>query len=254
MSETRRPRSGEARSERLGAGEGGTGRRRARAEGRQIAGGRDGVGQPRATRKRLSARERRSAILDAALEVFASRGYHASSIDDIAGAAGISKALIYEHFRSKEDLHLELLQANAAELFERLAAAVPAAEPGEARLRAGLEAFFAYVAERRDAWRMLFREAADAEVSAALDRVIEQVTAMVAGLIAAEPVSGPGGDRAERQSSIRMLAQMLVGGLQSLANWWSDNQEVPRERMVELAMDFAWLGLERLRAGERWAA
>jgi AcrR family transcriptional regulator len=216
---------------------------------KSLVGGNRGTG-----RKRLSAEQRRAAILDAALEVFAGRGYHASSIDDIASAAGISKALIYEHFRSKEDLHLELLQANAAELFERLAAAVPAAEPGEARLRAGLEAFFAFVEERRDAWRMLFRQSADAEMSAALERVIEQVTAMVAGLIAAEPVDGPREDAAERQRSIRMIAQMLVGAVQSLANWWSDHQDVPRDRMVEQVMDFVWVGLERLRAGERWAA
>ena len=207
-----------------------------------------------AVRKRLSAEQRRATILGAALEVFASRGYHASSIDDIAGAAGVSKALIYEHFRSKEDLHLELLQQNAADLFERLATAVPAAEPGEDRLRAGLEAFFTFVEERRGAWRMLFRESADAEVSAALDRVVEQVTAMVAGLIAAEPRTDPGDDEARREEGIRMLAQLLVGATQSLANWWSEHQEVPRERLVEIVMDFAWVGLDRLRAGERWSA
>jgi AcrR family transcriptional regulator len=204
-------------------------------------------------RKRLTALERRAGILDAAQEVFAQRGYHASSIDDIARTAGVSKALIYEHFSSKEELHLELLQSNAAALFERLAAGVPAEEPGEARLRAGLGAFFAFVEERRGAWRLLFREAADAEVSAALDRVVAQVTGVVAALIAEEPArSPPGVSEADRQLAIRMLAQMLVGAMQSLANWWSDHQEVPRERLVELAMDFTWLGLERLRAGERW--
>ena len=204
------------------------------------------------TRKRLTGGERREAILGAALEVFANRGYHASSIYDIAGAAGVSKALIYEHFRSKEDLHLELLQSNAADLFERIAAVVPAAEPGEERLRAGLEAFFSFVEERREAWRMLFRESADAEVSAALDRVVEQVTAMVAGLIAAEPQAGPRMSESQRQVATRMLAQMLVGAVQSLANWWSDHQSVPRKRIVEIVMDFAWVGLERVRAGERW--
>ena len=53
-------------------------------------------------RKRLSGEERRAAILDSALAVFAERGYHASSIDDIAREGGISKALIYEHFASKQ--------------------------------------------------------------------------------------------------------------------------------------------------------
>jgi AcrR family transcriptional regulator len=52
-------------------------------------------------RKRLTAGERRAAIQSSALEVFAERGYHTSSIDDIARTAGISKALIYEHFASK---------------------------------------------------------------------------------------------------------------------------------------------------------
>jgi hypothetical protein len=45
---------------------------------------------------------------------------------------------------------------------------------------------------------------------------------------------------------------MLVGGTQSMANWWTSNPEAPREQMVAIAMDFAWLGLERLSRGERW--
>ncbi|MDX6675402.1 MAG: hypothetical protein QOH11_2820, partial [Solirubrobacteraceae bacterium] len=49
----------------------------------------------------MPAGERRAAILDAAMNVFADRGYHASSIDEIAREAGVSKALIYEHFASK---------------------------------------------------------------------------------------------------------------------------------------------------------
>ena len=47
---------------------------------------------------------------------------------------------------------------------------------------------------------------------------------------------------------------MLVGAVQTMANWWADNREVPREQLVESAMDFAWLGLDRLSRGERWTA
>ena len=39
-----------------------------------------------------------------------------------------------------------------------------------------------------------------------------------------------------------------------MANWWTDHPEAPREQWCEIAMDFAWLGLERLRRGERWSA
>src|SRR6478609_7719805 len=90
------------------------------------------------SRKRLSAEDRRAAILDAALEVFSRRGYNGASIDEIATAAGISKALIYEHFPSKKDLHVSLLERHVGEIFERLAQSAATPEPGEVRLRAGV--------------------------------------------------------------------------------------------------------------------
>src|SRR5690349_24667891 len=93
------------------------------------------------TRKRLSAEDRRSAILDAALEVFSRRGYNGASIDEIATAAGISKALIYEHFPSKKDLHVSLLERHTQEIFIRLAQTADTQEPGEVRLRNGVNAF-----------------------------------------------------------------------------------------------------------------
>jgi AcrR family transcriptional regulator len=198
----------------------------------------------------MPAGERRAAILDAAMNVFADRGYHASSIDEIAREAGVSKALIYEHFASKQALWASLLDTQAAEIFRRLAAGAATAEPGEVRLRSGVDAFLTFVEERRGAWRMLFREAADPEVAAFLDRIRSQVAGVVAALIAAEPAASPD-DRADRRQAIEMLAEQLVGAVQALANWWADHQEVPRAELVDAVMDFAWIGLERMRAGER---
>jgi len=205
-------------------------------------------------RRRLSAEERRAGILDAALAVFSARGYHASSIDDIAREAGISKALIYEHFASKQELYAHLLERNAEALFARLGAALEGVEveSGAARLAAGLDAFFAFVEERRDAWRILFRDAADPETAAVLDRVLEQITAVVAGLIAQDPGARELGGEGGGEGPVRLLAVMLVGAAQSVANWWADHQDVPREQILEIVMDFAWVGLERLSAGERW--
>src|SRR5436853_7505996 len=115
----------------------------------------------RPPRKRLSAEDRRSAILDAALEVFSRRGYNGASIDGIAQAAGISKALIYEHFPSKRDLHVSLLEAEIEVVFARLAESAATSEPGEVRLRHGVDAFLRWVEERGDAFRMLFRDAVE---------------------------------------------------------------------------------------------
>ena len=204
-----------------------------------------------ATRRRISAEERRGLILGAALEVFADRGYHGSSIDEIAHAAGVSKALIYEHFPSKRDLHISLLEQHIQEIFERLATAAATSDPGEVRLEAGVNAFLEFVETRRDAFRMLFRDAVESDVAEMLMRVQQQVGAAVAGLIASEPREERGDPEASAQA-IEMLGQLLTGAVQSLALWWGEHEEVPRQQLVRVVMDFAWLGLERLRAGERW--
>jgi AcrR family transcriptional regulator len=185
---------------------------------------------------------RREAILAAAEEVFAGSGYHGASLDDIAQAAGISKALIYEHFASKRELHASLINAHVEEIFERLQANAAAGQPGEQRLRGGIDAFLSFVEEHREAWRALFRDAADPEVADVIERVQAQATAVIAALIAADPEAPHDGERA-----IEMHAALLSGAVQSLANWWYDNQDVPREQLVERAMDFCWIGIDRLR-------
>ncbi len=141
-------------------------------------------------------------------------------------------------------------------LFSALAEAVSdAGTSAAARLATGLDAFYGFVEEHRVAWRMLFREAADPEAMVLLGRVTAQVTAVVAGLIAEDPGARRGDDdEATREHRIHVLAQMLVGSVQSLANWWEDHRDVPRELIVGMTMDYAWLGLQRLSQGERWTA
>ncbi|MFO1147935.1 MAG: TetR/AcrR family transcriptional regulator [Alsobacter sp.] len=64
-------------------------------------------------RQKMSPELRRAAILDAALDVFSSRGYAEARLDDIAAAAAIGKGTIYLHFRDKQDLFEQLLKSAA---------------------------------------------------------------------------------------------------------------------------------------------
>jgi AcrR family transcriptional regulator len=185
---------------------------------------------------------RREAILAAAEEVFARRGYHGAALEDIAQTAGISKALIYEHFASKRELHTALIDAYVEEIFQRLQASAATGPPGEERLRGGIDAFLSFVEEHREAWRALFRDAADPEVGDVIERVQAQATAVIAALIAADPDAPR-----ESEQAIEMHAALLSGAVQSLANWWHDHQDVPRARLVDRTMDFCWVGIDRLR-------
>ena len=208
--------------------------------------------QQRPARKRLSAEDRRGTILDAALEVFSRRGYNGASIDEIAQAAGISKALIYEHFPSKKDLHVSLLERHTQEIFVALGRTADTDEPGEVRLHNGVRAFFEWVDTHSQAFRLLFRDTFEAEVADVLNRLQNQATGAIAALIAAEPAQLPRSvDPAEFALGIEAMAQQLSGSVQSLAIWWQQHPEVEREWLVDRVMDYAWIGLERVRAGER---
>jgi AcrR family transcriptional regulator len=195
-----------------------------------------------APRRRMPAPLRREGILAAAEEVFARRGYHGAALDDNAQTAGISKALIYEHFASKRELHASLVNAHVEEIFQRLQASAGVDRPGEERLRGGIDAFLSFVEEHREAWRALFRDAADPEVGDVIERVQAQATAVIAALIAADPDAPR-----ESEQAIEMHAALLSGAVQSLANWWHDHQDVPRARLVDRTMDFCWVGIDRLR-------
>ena len=201
----------------------------------------------------MAARDRRALILDAAREAFAEGGYHSTSLEDVAVRAGVSKALLYEHFDSKRDLHAAMLEAHVRDLLERIGAALTDAEPGEERLRAGLEAFFSYLEERRGAAAILLRNTGDPEVLDWLNRFRDGVAAAIITLMT-EEVRELFGDEQELSRTVEMVAQQLIGAIQGLTDWWSEHREVPRDQVIATAMDFAWVGLDRISRGERWAA
>jgi AcrR family transcriptional regulator len=200
----------------------------------------------------MSAADRREAILDAARGAFADRGFHETSLDAVAERAGVSKALLYEHFSSKRELYVAMLEMHVHELVERISAAVSGAEPGEPRMRAGLEAFFGFVEERRGAWRIMFRNSDDPDVSVRLDRLRDEVAAAIVQLMS-EEAAAKGLDFPKMPQMVEMIAQQIVGAMQSLADWWDLHRDVPRDEVLQVAMDFAWVGQERLSRGERWS-
>jgi AcrR family transcriptional regulator len=199
----------------------------------------------------MAAADRRVAILDAARSAFADRGFHQTSLDAVAERAGISKALLYEHFASKRELFGAMLEMHVEELVQRINHAVATAEPGEARLHAGLEAFFGFVEERRGAWRIMFRNPGDPDVLEAISRVRNEVAAAIVQVMS-EEAAIKGLESDNLPVMVEMVAQQLVGAMQSLADWWDMNRKVPKDEVIQAAMDFAWVGQEQLSQGRRW--
>ncbi len=206
-----------------------------------------------APRRRLPAAERRELILEAALDAFADTGYHQTSLEEVARRAGVSKALIYDHFSSKQELYRELLETYVHELLDRVgSAAMSIPEGGEVRLIAGLEGFLEFVDERRDAWRMLIRNRASDDVADSFERLFDEVAAMIGSLMAEDmpPTILPEG--VEFDLVVEATSRQLVGSITSIANWWDEHRAIPRDQVMAMIMEFAWVGLERASAGERW--
>ena len=137
---------------------------------------------------RLPAHERRRQLLDTALEVFAADGFHATSMNDVAEAAGVTKPVLYQHFTSKRQLYLELLEDVGTQLGDIIADAVRSAGGPHEQVERGFAAYFHFVSDRRSAYQLLFGGGSrrDAEFADAVRKVEEHLATSVATLIDAD--------------------------------------------------------------------
>jgi AcrR family transcriptional regulator len=84
----------------------------------------------------------RRALIDAATRLFAERGYADTSIDEVAGAARVTRGALYHHFASKQEIFGAVCDAVDAVVVDRVRAAAATTGPGEERLRRLVDAYF----------------------------------------------------------------------------------------------------------------
>ena len=205
----------------------------------------------RPPRRRLTAQARRELIEQAASELFAERGYQATSIDEIAKRAGVTAPVVYDHFASKQDLHRHLLERHYAELRLLWREQLGGEDPPARRIPRAIDAWFAYVEAHPYAWRMLFRDTTgEPEVRAIHDEVVAQSRAAVMPLFLRE--RGIEDAAAVETEALDMAWEVMRAVLQGLALWWYEHRHVPREQVVATAMNALWIGFERVLAGEAW--
>src|SRR3954464_742276 len=114
---------------------------------------------------RMPRNARRVQLLDAALEVFVAQGYHSAAMDDIAERAGVSKPVLYQHFPSKLELYLALLDAACDQVIANCRQALASTHDNKTRVAAAMAAFYDYVADERGAFRLVFESDLTSETS-----------------------------------------------------------------------------------------
>jgi len=191
-------------------------------------------------------------MLEVGTRVFARRGYHGASMDEIADGAGISKPMLYAYFDSKEGLFLACMQRARAQLFEAINEGADAGAAPDEQLWLGTCAFLWFVEDRRDSWTVLLGEAAaGAEPFAREGAKVRRQLARGVGTLLGAAAAAEGADT-DALEATEPLARALIGAGESLASWWAENPTVPRETVARLLMNFAWMGFGDLVRGERW--
>lgn len=186
---------------------------------------------------RLPRNARRAVLLGAAQDIFAVNGYHATAMDEIAERAGVSKPVLYQHFPSKLELYLALVQTHVDELVRLVVDAIASTPDNKRRVRAAIGAYFDFVDREGQAFRLVFES--DLRTEPAVQAAIDQANTACAEAIARVISSDAGLD--ERQA--RLLAVGWVGLSQVAArSWLASDRQVPKEEAVELLSAFAWKG------------
>jgi AcrR family transcriptional regulator len=188
---------------------------------------------------RLPRDQRRAQLLDAANEVFTSKGFHAAAMDDIAEAAGVSKPVLYQHFPSKLDLYLALLDSSCERLVEIVTEALASTDHNADRVVATMGAFYEFVSSSAGEFRFVFESdlTGEGRVQQRLWRVNDEIADAIAAVIS-EDTALPGAES-------KLLAISLVGIAQVSARYWvsGDSAKIPLDEAKQLVSSLAWRGI-----------
>jgi AcrR family transcriptional regulator len=205
-------------------------------------------------RRRLTAEARRRQLFDVALTLFAEHGYAATTMDDIAEAAGVTKPLVYQHFASKRALYLELMDVFSHEIVAAIVQASEAADGPRRQVELGFAAYFELMLADERAFRLLYGRDApdDHELGAALRRVEETIAEAIDPLI----------DAGLEPEHRLLLAHAVVGMAEGASRHWLDRHHASSgaengaerddgaadeaARLATRLADFAWAGLRQV--------
>jgi len=193
-------------------------------------------------RRRMRAPERRAQLLEVARKLFGTGGYHQVSMDAVAREAGVTKPILYDHFPSKRELYLALLDVDLTSLHDRVRAALDAPIGNRERIRSSFQAYFDFVDEHAEGFRLLMQETVGAEDD--FRQHVEAFRALilseVADLIVRESQGRLGRVHAET------VALALIGMVENVAQRRPGASRAERAAALETVVQLAWRGITGL--------
>jgi AcrR family transcriptional regulator len=186
--------------------------------------------------------ERKAQLLAVARKVFGRKGFHGVSMDDVAREAGVTKPILYDHFSSKEALYLALLDADSVALEERIREALAAPTGNRERIRASFQAYFDFVDEHAEGFRLLMQETVGTDDlnRSNVGEVRDHIMREVSNLIVRESQGRIDQEEADT------VALGLVGMVETAARRDPGGPKERRHRAVDTLVRLAWRGITAL--------
>ena len=186
----------------------------------------------------MSAQQRREQLLSVGKALFASRGYEAVTVEEIAAAAEVSKPVVYEHFGGKEGLYAVVVDREMQALLQRITDALTGDHPRLLLEQAGM-ALFDYIEGDTDGFRILVRDSPVPTGNFA--SLIVEIAGKVEYLMAKQFKT-----RGFNTKLAPMYSQMLVGMVALTGQWWLDVRKPDKDEVVAHLVNLTYNGFSHL--------
>jgi len=195
------------------------------------------------SRSRMTGKQRREQLIEVGRRLFAEKGFEATTVEEIASKASVSKPVVYEHFGGKEGLYAVVVDREIRTLLDGITSALSAETTSRGLLEAAALSLLDYIEGSTDGFRILVRDSPAGQSTGSFASLLGDVASQVEHILATEFTA-----RGLDPRTAPLYAQMLVGMVALTGQWWVDSRKFKKADVAAHLVNLAWNGLSGLEA------
>ena len=187
----------------------------------------------------MTSYQRREQLIEIGRSLFASKGFEAVSVEEIAATAKVSKPIVYEHFGGKEGLYAVVVDREMRALTDTLINALsdPQAHPRQIVERTAL-ALLTYVEENAEGFRVLTRDSPKTDPAGSFNSLLGDISIRVEDILT----------EAFKRQHLPAKGVPYIGMTVYTCQYWADQRKLSKEQLAAHIVNLAWHGLSRMEA------
>ncbi|MCG8924077.1 MULTISPECIES: TetR/AcrR family transcriptional regulator [Lentzea] len=189
----------------------------------------------------MTGKERREQLLDVSRALFAEKGFEATSIEEIAHRASVSKPVVYEHFGGKEGIYAVVVDREMRRLMDMIVDALDGGSHPRELLERAACALLDYIEGSTDGFRILVRDSPVASASGTFSSLLNDIASQVEHILGLHFA-----ERGYDRRLAALYAQALVGMVALTGQWWLEARKPKKDEVAAHLVNLAWNGLSAM--------